>query len=604
MSLHRTSFATPSPMLIAILDTPAYLQHPDLKNNIIGGYDFTTNMPLPNEDTPSFFHGTHIAGIIGGDGAIQGVFPDAQLLYYVVDTNEPDSLNDNITKAIYRSIQEGATIINLSGKIGYDRSDPQIINAVNFATTHNTIFVKSCGNTGPDLWSTQGLATAPNVLSIGAYDTETSTLYEHSSYGPAFGSGRIKPDFIAPGVNIKSTATPLLGNYTSASGTSMAAAYTSGALGLIQSQRPQLSGQLLSCAMANNAIPLKDASGIPYPVVAQGSGALNIPNTLATDIVCIPHQLSFIHTDPLQIPLSHTQMLTLNNTSGHPVTYYLNFESEVVPIPFGIDFPNTVTINAFSSIEIPLTINIPTHAPAGYYGGRLYLSNASSTKNIPVLVEITPPDFPLTRGFSITEDLHSFKKSNDFMFVVEAALPLNELTIDAVNLSTEQHYVLINHHSTSSGILEIGWDGYDLDNTLLPDGMYELFLTSRSGSYKTIMRDLVLVIDNTNPTLRAIHCSALPSGELTIDLTLEDFIIDYDYVIDIIYKYSDTPPPSIKLYYSLDGKDYTQLALAEQQSNITFTIPDTASTLYITMIDLAGNSTTNQFNLSPFQQLR
>lgn len=63
-------------------------------------------------------------------------------------------------------------------------------------------------------------------ISVGGYNTATGALYLESGRGYT-SAGGIKPDFCAPAVNVQGVG--LRGNYVAATGTSMAAAITSGA---------------------------------------------------------------------------------------------------------------------------------------------------------------------------------------------------------------------------------------------------------------------------------------------------------------------------------------------------------------------------------------
>ena len=63
---------------VAILDSGC-IQHPDLINNIIGGKNFTTEGSATDYNDLNG-HGTHVAGIIAGNGKVMGVAPNAKLL--------------------------------------------------------------------------------------------------------------------------------------------------------------------------------------------------------------------------------------------------------------------------------------------------------------------------------------------------------------------------------------------------------------------------------------------------------------------------------------------------------------------------------------------
>jgi subtilisin family serine protease len=104
--------------------------------------------------------------------------------------------------------------------------------------------VASAGNDGP-LCTTVSASPAiyEQALSVGAVD-ETGDLANFSSAGPVTvdGSGRIKPDILAPGVDILS-AWPG-GGYQRASGTSMAGPHVAGVVALIWSANPALRGDI------------------------------------------------------------------------------------------------------------------------------------------------------------------------------------------------------------------------------------------------------------------------------------------------------------------------------------------------------------------------
>ena len=49
-------------------------------------------------------------------------------------------------------------------------------------------------------------STAGNVITVGAYDSSTNTLAPFSGRGYTWNTGQVKPDLVAPGVDITSCA--------------------------------------------------------------------------------------------------------------------------------------------------------------------------------------------------------------------------------------------------------------------------------------------------------------------------------------------------------------------------------------------------------------
>ncbi len=72
---------------VAVIDSGIGWQHEAFGGGfgpgyrVVGGWDFAENDADPNDDGPAGFHGTHVAGLIGGDtNGIQGVAPGADLV--------------------------------------------------------------------------------------------------------------------------------------------------------------------------------------------------------------------------------------------------------------------------------------------------------------------------------------------------------------------------------------------------------------------------------------------------------------------------------------------------------------------------------------------
>jgi len=121
-------------------------------------------------------------------------------------------------------------------------------NALLYATDNlrnaGIFVVVSTGNDGPNCETVESpLSLYDSAFSVGAVD-QFGNMAAFSSRGPitADGSGRIKPDIVAPGVQILSS-TPE-GTYAQFDGTSMAGPHVVGVVALIWSAQPDLIGDI------------------------------------------------------------------------------------------------------------------------------------------------------------------------------------------------------------------------------------------------------------------------------------------------------------------------------------------------------------------------
>jgi subtilisin family serine protease len=93
---------------------------------------------------------------------------------------------------------------------------------------YDTLFVVAAGNSGPVSRTVEFPGAADRALTVGAVDTG-DVLADFSSRGPLVGSYELKPEVVAPGVDVVAARAagtamgePLDDLYTRASGTSMA----------------------------------------------------------------------------------------------------------------------------------------------------------------------------------------------------------------------------------------------------------------------------------------------------------------------------------------------------------------------------------------------
>jgi len=161
-----------SGIVVSIIDTGIDLNHPDLEGQIIGGYDFVDNDEIP-EDTNG--HGTQVAGIIASNGNLKGIAPNSKILMYKVSEDGESVPSHLIIKAIEKSIEDNADIINIS--LGINQTNTKIDQMVNKAIKNNIFVVTAAGNFGPELSTIGSPGINPNAITVGAtFNNVTSSL--------------------------------------------------------------------------------------------------------------------------------------------------------------------------------------------------------------------------------------------------------------------------------------------------------------------------------------------------------------------------------------------------------------------------------------------
>lgn len=234
--------STGSGVKIAIVDTGVQRDHPDLKNNIIQGYDFVNDDNDPTDDNG---HGTHVAGIasavLNQTGTV-GASYNAQIMPIKVLNNQGYGYLSGVAKGIYFAADNGARIINMS--LGSSTDSITLRNAVTYAANKGILLVAAAGNNsgGPCLYP----AAYSSVICVVATDSKNQ-LASFSNMGG---------ELAAPGVSNYSTFVG--SSYRYLSGTSMASPHVAGAGAILISKCPTCTTSEIRNILRNTAIDLGD----------------------------------------------------------------------------------------------------------------------------------------------------------------------------------------------------------------------------------------------------------------------------------------------------------------------------------------------------------
>jgi subtilisin family serine protease len=278
-----------SEIIIAVVDTGVDMNHPDLRDNIwtnpgevpnngidddhngfvddVHGWDFAANDNVPDDD---YGHGTHVAGIAAGridnNIGIAGMAGHATIMPLDVFTGRIGTY-DSLIRAIVYATDNGARVINMSlGATSYSRGEQA---AVEYAWSHGVVLVAAAGNNGctTHAGSYHYPAAQPHVIAVAATDA--------GDQAASFSSCGDFVDVAAPGSLIWSTYKG--GTYAYMSGTSMATPHVSGLAALVLSLNPDLTPDMVSDLITQNADDLGATDWDPI----YGHGRINGLQTLA-----------------------------------------------------------------------------------------------------------------------------------------------------------------------------------------------------------------------------------------------------------------------------------------------------------------------------------
>jgi len=211
---------------VGIIDTGICTNHPDLKNRIKDGINFSGGSRNNIEDENG--HGTHIAGIVAAERngiGVVGVAPKAKL--YIVKAFGKDGKTDYdaIEKGINYLSEKRADVINMSFSSGV--SSAKYRSLIWEIHKKGITMICAAGNDGELGDNSIGYpANFPETVAVSAVDINKN-IADFSSRGRS-------AEICAAGIDVYSTY--LNGGYATLSGTSMACPIITGAVAILMAK--------------------------------------------------------------------------------------------------------------------------------------------------------------------------------------------------------------------------------------------------------------------------------------------------------------------------------------------------------------------------------
>jgi serine protease AprX len=286
---------------VAVVDS-GIASHADLVDFILGPSSViaSTNQTSESSASDGYGHGTHVAGIIGGNGALSngtytGVAPSSNLINVKVSNQQgmasASDLIDGLQWILNNKTAYNIRVVNISlnSTVAESYNTSPLDAAVEILWFNGIVVVVSAGNNGTGTGSVALYPPAndPFVITVGAAeDKGTAALNDDSfAFFSAYGTtenGFAKPDLVAPGRNVVSLlagtstysyvnhqAHRIDSNYFRMSGTSMSAPVVSGAVAILLQDEPNLNPdqvkyRLLATANKNWAAYSSAQAGAGY----------------------------------------------------------------------------------------------------------------------------------------------------------------------------------------------------------------------------------------------------------------------------------------------------------------------------------------------------
>lgn len=247
---------------VAVIDTGCFA-HVDFlikRNRIFCFKDFVNGNFTPYDDNG---HGTFVCGVLAGNGVasagkFSGVAPDCNLVVLKALDHFGQTQATTILDAMQwifdnRQKYDIKVVCMSFGSEPLKTNDP-LIKGAEVLWDNGICVVAACGNDGPEFETIKSPGASPKIITVGSADAANKanqiSVAPFSSRGPAFSF--VKPDLIAPGVDIVSTVNGT-SFYGKMSGTSVSTPMVAGTCALMLSEYKFLTPNQIKNILLNSA---------------------------------------------------------------------------------------------------------------------------------------------------------------------------------------------------------------------------------------------------------------------------------------------------------------------------------------------------------------
>jgi subtilisin family serine protease len=398
--------------------------------------------PIGNSSSSTYKHGTHTMGIMVGHddltGDTVGVAPDAKWISAAVIDVGGASIIDAFEWAADpdgdpNTISDLPDVINHSWGISNDFLDCNAYfwNMIDNIEALGVVNIFAAGNDGSASATIANPANRAkdslNCFAVGNIEGGSRTIYWNSSRGPSdcdFIS--IKPNVVAPGVNIRSSVPPAI--YGFITGTSMAAPHVAGAVAILRQYAPNATVHEIKEALLASATRLPDGEAAPNNTY--GWGLINIPAAMAALVPKSAPRLrvfSYNHNsvNPGDTASGYVVIKNLGDTVFNLIGIISGYSGGLMPLNYSMSFGSFgLGDTAWSDVEFRAAV-ADTVAPGSLLSADFSLIyNSSDTQTAKIYIMVG--DKPQKQYFTHSNNLIKFTVSNhgQYGFAAGSNIPL------------------------------------------------------------------------------------------------------------------------------------------------------------------------------------
>lgn len=214
-------------------------------------------------------------------------------------------------------------------------------------------------------------------VTLGSSDV-TDRMASFSSRGPS-ARFEAKPDLVAPGYNINSTAPTAIvpTGQQRLSGTSMASPHVAGAAALLLQLHPNSTPAQVKSQLTNSAKPLSE------DVTTAGAGRLDVQKAAQQTVTAAPSSISFGLADLSKVTVGGAKTVTLTNTATVAQTITLTPDTKQITLS-----TKQVTIPAGGSKTVTVTLTAAKPTDWAEVAGKITASTKDQRLTIPYLLVV------------------------------------------------------------------------------------------------------------------------------------------------------------------------------------------------------------------------